>query len=103
MHTVTWGPESSPRLPYSTHESFSSRVNHHVERGTNAMARSARRCDWEPLSGRWQLAPKDSLTSIKEDLLESRRSISACNARMEARALGSDVESLRPGTEEGME
>ncbi len=69
MNTVTWGPESSPTLPHRTHKSDASCVNHHVERGTKIVTRSARRRDWEPLSGRRQFAPKDPLPSIKEDLL----------------------------------
>ena len=103
MNTVTLGPEPSPTSPHRTHESLPSFVDHHVERGTNAVTRSARRSDWERLSGRRQLAPKDPLPTIPEDPLLTRRSVSARNSRMKACTFGSDIESLRPGSEEWME
>ncbi len=103
MNTVTWGPEPSPRTPHSTHMSDSSRVDHHVERGPMIVTRSARRCDWEALSGRRKLAPKDELPPIPEDPLLSKRSVSARNSRSVSRTLGSNVESLRPRPEERVE
>ena len=67
MNTVTIGPEPSPLSPHITHKPDPSIFDHHVERGTNVVARSARRRDWEGLSGRRQFARKDPLSSTKED------------------------------------
>ena len=67
MNTVTWGPESSPTTPHRTHKSEASIFDHHVERGTNVVTRSARRRDWEGLSGRRQFPSKHSLAPFKED------------------------------------
>ena len=103
MHRVTWGPESSPSLPNRTHDSLRSRIDHHVERGTKVVTRAARRCDWERLSGRRQLAGKDPLATIPQDALLSEASICASNSRMESRTLGSDIERLSPWTEERVE
>ncbi len=69
MHTVTWGPESSPALPNRAHESDPSTFDHHVECGTNVVTRCARRCDWERLSGRRQFPSENSLATIEEDAL----------------------------------
>ena len=99
MNTVSWGPESSPTLPHRTHDSLRSLVDHHVERGTNVVARSARSCDWERLSGSRQFPCKDPLATIPEDLLLSIASICARNSRMQSCTLGSDIERLSPGTE----
>jgi len=67
MNTVTRGPESPPTSPNRAHKSDPSIFDHHVERGTNVVTRSARRCDWEWLSGSRQLASKDSKSAIEED------------------------------------
>ncbi len=42
MNTVTWGPESPPTFPHIAHESLRSWIDHHVERGTKIVTRSAR-------------------------------------------------------------
>jgi len=102
MNTVTLGPEPSPASPYRTHESDSPWVDHHVECGTNTVTRSARRCDWEGLSGRRQFASKDTLPPLEEDALETIRSKSARNPRMQSLAIRSEVERLSPGAEERM-
>ena len=103
MNTVTWGPEASPRTPHSPHSFLSSMLDHQVERGTKVVTRAARRRDWEALSGRRQFSSKDTLSTIKEDPLFCKRSIRASNPRMQSRTFGSDIESLRPGTEVGVE
>jgi len=84
MNTVSWGPESPPSLPNRAHQPDPSTFDHHVERGTNVVARAARRSDWERLSGRRQFSAKDPGPPIKEDGLLSIRSISARNSRTES-------------------
>jgi len=103
MNTVTWGPEASPIIPHRAHQPLSSCVHHHVERGTNVVTTSARRRDWEGLSGTRQFAEKDPTTPFEEDGLLTIRSESARNPRMQSCTRRSDVESLSPGSEEGME
>jgi len=103
MNTVTWGPESSPLLPNRAHESDPSIFDHHVERGTKVVTRAARSCDWEGLSGSRQFTSEDLGSTIEEDPLLTNRSVSARNSRRKSSTFGSEIESLRPWTEEGVE
>lgn len=74
MNTVSRGPESPPTTPHIPHDSGRSWLDHHVECCTKVVARAARACDWERLSGRRQFACKDSLATIEEPPLVPKAS-----------------------------